>query len=173
MLRLLLLRHAKALRAEGLKDFDRPLKATGREQARRIGEFMAAHGLRPGLALVSTALRARETFDLVDIFLHPPPERIDEPAIYEASADALFAIVRRLPARYADALLVGHNPGFEELANELVASGEGEMLAQFGQHMPTAALAVIDFAADRWNKVARRSGKLALFVTPALAEAEK
>jgi len=173
MRRLMLLRHAKAVKAEGLRDFDRPLKATGRDQARLIGEFMAARGLQPGLALVSTALRARETFDLVDIFLHPPCERMDKPEIYEASAEALFGIVRGLPARHAEALLVGHNPAFEELANELIAAGKKAALAHFGGQMPTAALAVIDFAVDRWSKVERRSGKLALFVTPALAAAEK
>jgi phosphohistidine phosphatase len=106
MRRLMLLRHAKALRAEGLGDFDRPLKAAGRDQARQIGEFMAARGLAPGLALVSTALRARETFDLVDIFLHPPPERVDEKLIYEATLDTLFATVRGLPGSQPGVLLV-------------------------------------------------------------------
>jgi phosphohistidine phosphatase len=173
MRRLMLLRHAKALKLEGLQDFDRPLKASGREQARLIGEFMAAHGLKPGLALVSTALRARETFDLVDIFLHPPPERVDEPELYEATAETLFETVRGLPAKRPDALLVGHNPAFEELANGLIVSGNEAALARFDRHMPTAALAVIDFAVDRWGKIERRSGELALFVTPALAEAEK
>jgi len=169
----MLLRHAKAVRGEGLQDFDRPLKTAGRDQARSIGEFMATRGLAPGLALVSTALRARETFDLVDIFLHPPPERVDEPLIYEATAETLFGIVRGLPARQPSALLVGHNPGFEEFANALISSGEEAALAQFHYHMPTGALAVIDFAADRWSRIERRSGSLALCVTPAHAGAEK
>ena len=173
MRRLMLLRHAKALRAEGLGDFDRPLKAAGRDQARQIGEFMAARGLAPGLALVSTALRARETFDLVDIFLHPPPERVDEKLIYEATLETLFAIVRGLPGSQTGVLLVGHNPGFEELANELISTGDETALARFHRQMPAGALAVIDFAADRWSKIERRSGALALFVTPAQAEAKK
>ncbi|HLL28360.1 MAG TPA: histidine phosphatase family protein [Xanthobacteraceae bacterium] len=173
MRRLMLLRHAKALRAEGLRDFDRPLKSVGREQARSIGQFMAARRLEPGFALVSTALRARETFDLVDIFLHPPPDRADEPLIYEATAESLFDIVRRLPARQPSALLVGHNPAFEEIANELIATGEKAALSHFGGRMPTAALAVIDFEADRWKEVETRSGALAVFATPALVEAEK
>jgi phosphohistidine phosphatase len=173
MRRLMLLRHAKALRAGGLEDFDRPLKASGRDQARQIGEFMAACRLQPGLALVSTALRARETFDLVDIFLHPPPERVDAPLIYEATADALFGIVRGLPGGQPSVLLVGHNPGFEELANELISTGDEAALARFHRQMPTGALAVIDFKAGRWGKIERRSGSLALFVTPAHASAEK
>jgi phosphohistidine phosphatase len=173
MRRLMLLRHAKALRAEGLADFHRPLKPSGREQARLLGEFMAAHDLLPSLAVVSTALRARETFDLVDIFLHPPPERTDEPLIYEATTAALFDIVRRLPDRHASVLLVGHNPSFEELASELIAGGEEAALSRFGRHMPTNALAVIDFTAERWNKIARKSGALSHFVTSTLVEAEK
>lgn len=172
MRRLMLLRHAKALRAEGMADFDRPLKVGGRDEARRIGEFMAAQRLLPGLALVSTALRARETFDLVDIFLHPPPERLDEPRIYEATLEALFAMVRGLPGSQPSVLLVGHNPAFEELANELI-SGDKPALSQSHLHMPTGALTVIDFAADRWGKIERGGGTLALFVTPAHAGAEK
>jgi phosphohistidine phosphatase len=173
MRRLMLLRHAKALRAKGLGDFDRPLKAAGREEARLIGAFMAARGLAPGLALVSTALRARETFDLVDIFLHPPPERVDEPLMYEATAEALLDLVRGLPAKQPSVLLVGHNPAFEELANELISAGDEDALTRFGRHMPTGALAVIDFNADRWSKIKGGSGSLALFVTPAHAAAEK
>jgi phosphohistidine phosphatase len=173
MRRLMLLRHAKALRAEGLGDFDRPLKASGRDQARLIGEFMAAHHLAPGLALVSTALRARETFDLVDIFLHPPPERVDEPLIYEATARTLFEIARNLPGGQPCVLLVGHNPGFEDLANELISAGDETALARFHGHMTKGALAVIDFAADRWSKIKGRGGSLALFATPAHAEAKK
>jgi phosphohistidine phosphatase len=173
MRRLMLLRHAKALRAEGLEDFDRPLRPAGRDQARLIGEFMAAHELAPGLALVSTALRARETFDLVDIFLHPPPERVDEPRIYEATLEALFGIVRGLPGSQPSVLLVGHNPGFEELANELISAGNAAALARFHRHLPTGALAVIDFKADRWSKIEKWRGSLALFVTPAQAEAKK
>ncbi len=173
MRRLMLLRHAKALRAEGLADFDRPLNAAGREEARLIGEFMAAQGLEPGLALVSSALRARETFDLIDIFLHPPPERVDEPLIYEATAEVLFDIVQSLPAKQPSVLLVGHNPAFEGLANELISADDETALARFHGHMPTGALAVIDFKAARWRKIERRSGALALFVTPAQAGAEK
>src|SRR5436190_24210802 len=173
MRRLMLLRQAKARRAEGLKDFDRPLKPTGREQARLIGEFMAARRLEPGFAVVSTAIRARETFDLVDIFLHPPPARVDEPLIYEATAEALFDFVRAFPAKQPSALLVGHNPAVEGLANELISAGEEMALARFDGHMPTGALAVIDFTADRWSKIERASGALALFVTPALADAER
>jgi phosphohistidine phosphatase len=98
---------------------------------------------------------------------------VDEPLIYEATPEALFNIVRRLPAKQSSALLVGHNPAFEELANQLIAPDDEVALDRFGRHMPTAALAVIDFKADRWSKIERASGTLTRFVTPALAEAEK
>jgi phosphohistidine phosphatase len=173
MRRLMLLRHAKALRAEGLADFQRPLKPAGRDQARLIGEFMAERGFVPSLAVASAAVRARETFDLVDIFLHPPPERIEEPLIYEATTAGLFEIVRRLPDRHASVLLVGHNPSFEELANELIAGGEEAAVSRFGRSMPTSALAVIDFTVERWSKITRNSGRLAYFATPDLVEAKK
>jgi len=168
----MLLRHAKAAKVEGLNDFDRPLKPVGREQARRIGAFMAARALVPELAVVSTAVRARETFDLVDIFLHPPPARLDEPLMYEAISKSLFDILRSLPAKHASALFVGHNPGFEDFAGELVGGGEAEALARFGGEMATGALAVIDFPIDRWSAIEWQEGALALFVTPELTEVE-
>jgi len=169
----MLLRHAKAVRAEGLKDFDRPLKPIGREQARHIGAFMSARRLEPELAVVSTAVRARETFDLVDIFLHPPPERIDEPLMYEAIPKGLFDILRSLPPKHGSALFVGHNPAFEDFAGELVSGGNPDALVRFGGEMPTGALAVIDFPTDRWRGIEWQEGALALFVTPELAAAEK
>ena len=173
MRRLMLLRHAKAARQPGLADFDRPLKPLGREQSRALGEFMAANAWIPAFALVSTAIRARETFDLVDIFLHPPPERAEEPLIYEAPSERLLALVRRLPPKHDSALLVGHNPGFEELTNELISTGEEEMLARFKGDMPTAGLAVIDFHVDRWSEIKPATGLLALFVAPAFIDAQK
>jgi phosphohistidine phosphatase len=167
MHRLMLLRHAKAVPAEGRADIERPLSERGQANAQSIGEFMAAHSLETGLALVSPAVRTRQTFDIVDVSLKVSPKIRVEPAIYEASTDTLLKLVQSVGAKQQSVLLVGHNPGFEDLANELVLSGSEPALSQFQRRMPTGALAVIDFDVGSWRRIKRQSGHLSIFITPA------
>lgn len=166
MQRLMLLRHAEALRTKGIADIDRPLSEDGREEARVAGKFMAEQQLDAGLALISPAVRARQTFDLADIFLKNSPKMRLVPAIYEASWTILFKLVRNAPIKQSSVLLVGHNPAFEDLANELIGSGSKPLLSRFRRRMPTGALAVIDFKVKNWNRIKPQSGYLSFFVTP-------
>ena len=165
MRRLLLLRHAKSARPEGVRDFDRPLSKRGREAAPRIGAYLADERLVPDLALVSPARRARETWDLVKPRLGEVSERF-EPRIYEAMADRLLAVVRETGSEIGALLMVGHNPGFEELAKRLAGSGERDAQKQLAWKYPTAALAVINLTIEDWADAAPRSGRLQRFVTP-------
>jgi phosphohistidine phosphatase len=88
---------------------------------------------------VSPAVRARQTWDLVSADLTvPPPTRLEDRA-YAASASALLAIVRELPDDATTVVLVGHNPGIEDLASALT----GRYVS-----MPTSALAVIGWAGE-------------------------
>lgn len=165
MLRLMLLRHAKSGWPDGVADVDRPLARRGQEAAPRMGAYMAAEGLLPDLVLVSPARRARETLDLVARALGPVETR-SEPRIYEASAERLLQVVREAGTARG-LLMVGHNPGFEDLARRLAGHGDRYAFARLAQKYPTAGLAVIDFAAEAWAEVAERSGRLDRFVTPA------
>ena len=94
MRRLMLLRHAKTERAEpGQRDRDRKLMKRGRADAPKLGAYMAHHDLIPDLALVSPAVRAEETWDLVaDAFDKPPRTEADD-RIYNASPHKLLQIV--------------------------------------------------------------------------------
>jgi phosphohistidine phosphatase len=165
MRRLLLLRHAKSARPEGVRDFDRPLSKRGREAAPRIGAYLADEQLVPDLALVSPARRARETWDLVKRRLGGVSERF-EPRIYEATTEELLAIVRGTASEIGALLMVGHNPGFEELAKRLAGSGERDAQKRLAQKYPTAALAVIDLTIEDWGDAAPCSGHLQRFVIP-------
>ncbi len=167
MRRLMLLRHAKTVPAGGGPDIDRPLSERGQANAGSIGEFMAAHVLETGLALISPAARTRQTFDIVDISLKNSPKIRLEPAIYEASTDTLLRLVQSVSAKQPSVLLVGHNPGFEDLANELILSGSKRALSHFQRRMPTAALAIIDFKVNSWKRIKPQSGHLSIFTTPA------
>ena len=165
MRRLMLLRHAKSDWSKGTPDLERPLAVRGREAAPRMGAYLKAESLLPDLALVSPALRARQTWDLVRPSLGAVEER-REPRIYEAPASRLLDVVREVAAGVRTLLMIGHNPGFQELAKLLVGHGDRYALARLVQKFPTAGLAVIDIDAEHWGAAAPRGGRLDRFVTP-------
>jgi len=155
---LILLRHAKASRDDpSLKDFDRPLNHRGEDDAKLMGRYLRNEKLVVEAAVSSPARRALTTTELflkaADISLEPALED----RIYEAGLPQLLRIVSEMDSSHQTVLLIGHNPGFEELAESLT-----------GQYirLPTAALAVIDLSVDRWSDARPRSGRLRALVTP-------
>ncbi|MBS0243078.1 MAG: histidine phosphatase family protein [Proteobacteria bacterium] len=163
-----LLRHAKALRdLPGIQDFDRPLAPRGIEAAPMIGRHMREQGYRPDLVLCSPALRTRQTAALVLEALGPPaPPLTFEPAIYEASAATLLGCIQRADPVAAHVLMIGHNPGFEDLAR-LVAGGQiAEDHAAIRVKFPTAALAVIALDIAAWEETREDCGRIVHFTTP-------
>jgi phosphohistidine phosphatase len=159
MRRLLLLRHAKAVAPSFDDDFGRELTERGRNDARRIGDWIASEALTPDLCIYSGAARTRETCEIVAAALPRPVETIEENALYDASNPLILHLLRALPDRALSALVVGHNPGIGEVASLL--SGDG-LAGRFS----TAALAVITFDGPDWACLAPRSGRLEWFVTP-------
>src|SRR3712207_3973487 len=113
MRRLMLLRHAKAAPPDGMADIDRPLAERGRQALPHVAAHLADEQLFPDLALVSTARRARETWDAVAPRLGDVPVRF-EPRIYEAPPERLLAVVRNVEPEVRTLLMVGHNPGVED-----------------------------------------------------------
>jgi phosphohistidine phosphatase len=156
---LYLLRHAKSSWKDAtLRDFDRPLKGRGRHAAEQIGQVLAQEKLSSALVISSPAVRARETTELVlesaGLKLKPQFEE----RIYEADVRTLLAVVQAIPDSSATAILVGHNPGFENLLSYLTGDH---------RHMPTCALAKIEFDAASWSEVSQEeTGRLEMFVTP-------
>lgn len=131
---LVLIRHGKSDWSSDVADRDRPLAARGRRQAPQAGRWLADHGPRLDLAVVSPAARATQTWELVAAALaDPPPTRVDE-AAYTFDGEALLDVVRGLDDLPTVAL-VGHNPALEELL---------ELLTGEVRRMSTSCLAVID-----------------------------
>ena len=147
---LILLRHAKSDWSGNNADVDRPLSQRGLRDAPRAGQWLA-HGVDSiDLAVVSPANRARTTWELASAELDiEPPVSIDD-RVYAASAGQLLDVVHALPDDADTVLLVGHNPGIEELASLLT----GEPLS-----MPTSALAVIGLEGS-WSTAGRTLAKL-------------
>ncbi|WP_439575888.1 SixA phosphatase family protein [Phreatobacter sp.] len=166
MRRLILLRHTKSDWPAGLRDRDRPLAARGRRAAPLMGRVLVERGLVPDRALVSTARRTTETWDLARAGHPDLPAGTGEPRIYEAPAFQLANVIREVPDPVQTLLMVGHNPGMEDLAFELVGSGDEAARARLGRKYPTGGLAVIACAIDSWRDLARHCGRLDAFVVP-------
>ena len=91
------------------------------------------------------------------------------PELYGADPTQLLQTIRMASAADPRALLViGHNPGMHELALTLTGSGDAAAKKALDDNLPTAGLAIFDFATDDWNDVAFRRGKLVQFVSPKL-----
>ena len=155
---LLLLRHAKSSwKDTSVKDFDRPLNQRGLKAAPAIGRLMRKRKLQPELVLSSPAERARQTTQLVLEAAGLKTEvRYDE-RIYEASAARLFEIVSQIDEEGGMVMMVGHNPGFEELLEALTGEARG---------LSTAALACIELDSEKWSKVKAGENQLAWLVKP-------
>ena len=175
MRRLMLLRHAKTEHdAPTGRDQDRRLDQRGRLDAAAIGTWIGRHPPLPDAVLVSTAVRARQTWEIARdamknaVRVHQPRvELLDE--LYGAEPTQLLRLIRLAevtnPARL---MLIGHNPGMHELALMLAGSGDAAAKKSLEDNLPTAGLAILDFAVDDWNGVAFRRGELVRFTSPKL-----
>ncbi len=160
MLRLLLIRHAKATRKDGrYDDFDRPLTVEGWEEARRIGAFAAAE-YPPDLAIASASRRSRETLAaLLSYTGHALACRLDR-ALYEAGADDLLGFAAEAGASAMTVALVGHNPTVEEAIRHLSWPGDPPAAAASASGVPTGGLVVFEFDAANWRDARPGQGHL-------------
>lgn len=147
--RLILLRHGKAEgRAPSGEDFDRALTERGHANARRIGQRLAELGIGIDLAIVSTAVRARQTWDEAGLAF--PDARVDHrDELYHADPVALAEAA--VEAGVGSVILVGHNPGMHALAFGLAQRGSAEPEAErvLREGFPTASAAVFGFPNGR------------------------
>ena len=149
---LLLLRHAKSSwKAGNVKDFDRPLNQRGLKAAPQVGKSLRKRKLKLDLVLSSPAERARQTTQLMLESARLNVELRYDERIYEASAARLLEVIAQIEDSANVAMLVGHNPGMEDLLK--VLTGEE-------RHLSTAALACIELNVEKWSKVRDGIGRL-------------
>lgn len=149
---LLILRHAKSDWGSGAEsDFERPLSRRGKQDAPKVGAWLYREGLVPDHVVSSPAERARQTTIKVCKSLDIGKKRIVwDPALYEASVPHLLDALARCPIHAATVLLVGHNPGLEELLRHL--AGDDLDPPDDGKLLPTAALARLEMPND-WGRL--------------------
>lgn len=156
---LVLLRHARAADAPGMDDADRPLLPAGESEAVAAGRWLRTSGVLPDIVLCSSALRARQTWDLAAGELQAVPAVTYDERIYDADAPLLSLVRESADDTVRTLLLVGHNPGIHRLAHEL--TGADELRDGF----PAASLAVIGVSGS-WAALASDTAELVAFVPP-------
>lgn len=147
MRRLILIRHAKA--EAGTNDSQRALTRRGLTDAAAVGQLLARAGTVPGVAVVSPAVRARQTWEQVQVGLPAPVPLVIDDDVYRNRVELLFELVQRLPAELDCLALVGHNPSMAEFGYLLDdGAGDPAARAELLAGYPTSAVATFGLAAE-------------------------
>lgn len=155
---LYILRHAKSSWDNpDLADFDRPLNSRGLNAARFMGELIFKRNLQPQVIVSSPAKRAKQTAVFVKEIAEIKSPIIFDEKIYEASSRTLFNLVLEFDDKYESVLLVGHNPGLEDLVR---------ILTRQTVVLPTAALSKISLGIESWAKISVGCGNLDFLIRP-------
>jgi len=143
---LLLVRHVKSAWDDpSLADHDRPLAPRGTKALGRLADYLAGAEYRPDVVLCSSSRRTRDTLEGIRVVL-PDRARVELSGdLYLADANTLLARLHRLDNSDRCAMVVGHNPGLEDLVALLVGSGDAGLRAQLAIKFPTGALAALSF----------------------------
>ena len=165
MRKLLLMRHAKAVRDPGFPDHARSLNQRGRDDAVRVARYLQDNELAPDLAIASDSQRTRETLELAASQFSPAPQTLLDAVLYLAEPSSLLKTIRAVPSSVRKLLMVAHNPGVADLAIALTgkrdyADAETERLLF---SFPTGAVAIIDFDCE-WSGIVEPGGRLARLV---------
>jgi phosphohistidine phosphatase len=165
MKRLVVLRHAKSDWPVGVADRDRPLGRRGQRDAPAAGRWIAEHVGVPDAVWCSPARRTKETWELLAAQLGgSPPVEFDE-RIYEASVSDLVEVLRETAKGSSSVLLVGHNPGVQELVLALAGGQRSEVQMLAETKFPTSGVALLDVNGP-WRELAAGSARLADFAVP-------
>lgn len=168
---LTLLRHAKSgWDGPAQRDFDRGLNGKGRRAAQAVGRHLRSEGLRFDHVVASPAVRVQQTLDEVRGAYGGKLDPAWDRRIYLAAASTLLDLVRELPDAHGAVLLVGHNPGLEDLVLLLVPDAgpeaQGGPRGDVEEKYPTASLAELSFAIDHWADAAEGGATLTRFTRP-------
>ncbi len=168
--KLVLMRHAKSDWPD-VADHERPLAKRGRRDAPVVGRWLGTSGNVPDAVVCSTALRARQTWELAAAGLaaavpDASPVVRYETRVYEATVLGLLMLVREFDTAWRTAVIVGHNPGLAELTAGLASPDSARSPVRLPAAFPTAAVAVLGLPAS-WEEAAPGEARLLAFTAPA------
>ena len=160
MKKLYLIRHAKSSwKNPALRDIDRPLNKRGKHDAPLMGKRLSSYDVLPDAIISSPARRALKTARIIAEELGIARKTIDiRKELYPGEADRLLEMIRSFRDDDDDVVIVGHNPGFTELANLLADSNI--------DNIPTCGIFCVEFHTDTWKSVGKGAGALVFFDYP-------
>lgn len=163
-----LFRHAKSDWHDArARDFDRPLNKRGRKGAEVMARHIRDHGIKWGRMIASPAVRVAETIELGSKAIDVPVAVNWDRRIYLASSATLLDLVHELDDSVSSALMIGHNPGLEDLIFDLVPDdGSSPLRDQIEIKFPTAAFAVLEIPVNSWSDVVDGSARLVHLMRP-------
>jgi phosphohistidine phosphatase len=159
------LRHAKSLQETNVHDHERPLNEVGEKAACVIGKHMKQQKWVPGYVLCSSALRTRQTYDLLVDTMAITPKTTVTDRLYLATPGEIFSSIHKQNPDSDSLLIIGHNPGIHHFSLLLSTQGDKALIDKLENGFPTAALAVIACDVDDWGLVEPEGGELTAFVT--------
>ena len=164
---LILMRHSKSSWDNSYKDdFDRPLNSRGRENAQMVAKHIHSWGFKPELTLCSSALRCKQTLELI-IPYFPKKMHIrylDE--LYLAPERAILEIIKSIKLSIDQMLVIGHNPGLSDLSQSLIYSSNKKNDYSETQQFPTSAASIFEMSINNWVNFKLSESKIIDFVTP-------
>jgi phosphohistidine phosphatase len=160
MKKLLILRHAKTQPDAPAGDHARELTERGHRNAAAMGDYIKTLAGTPDAIITSDATRARQTAEIVATAVGFAEPLTVVPRMYDADVDTLLALVRSILDEVDTAIIIGHNPGFEELAEALAGNHDQ------GVRLPTSGLALLEFDVERWDAARAGTGRLREVATP-------
>jgi phosphohistidine phosphatase len=162
-----LLRHAKSSWTDpALADHDRPLAPRGEWAAALMATHLRAAHIRPALVLCSSARRTRDTLEAIRAAFDDSAEVRVEDRLYGAGATTVLSMLRAVDPAVPSVMVIGHNPGLEDLAGALAGDGTETALRQLRTKFPTCALATLELRSSTWPDLAFGGAFLSSIVLP-------
>jgi phosphohistidine phosphatase len=161
-------RHAKSDWNDArLRDFDRPLNKRGRQGAAVMGRHISEHGIDWQQVLASPAVRVTQTIEIASQAIGATPRVTWDRRIYLANSATLMDVLREVEGDPGSVLLIGHNPGLEDLIFDLVPDdGSSPLRDIVEEKFPTAAFAVLELDIDTWDDLEENCGRLVHLIRP-------
>jgi phosphohistidine phosphatase len=164
---LYLFRHAKSSWDDpALADIDRPLAPRGEMASKAMGQYFELADVHPNLVLCSPSARTRATLANVMPALGDPKSVTYDDALYHAASTTMVRLLQAVPQECGSVMIVGHNPGMENLARYLIGKGNPEDITRLRMKFPTAALAILVLPAGGWTAIGPGSCHLHSYVVP-------
>lgn len=163
-----LYRHAKSDWHDArARDFDRPLNKRGRKGAALMGRHILEHGIKWNRVIASPAVRVAETIEISAEAARASPPVLWDRRIYLASSATLLDLLREQEGDPASIMMIGHNPGLEDLIFDLVPDNGGSPLRDIVEEkFPTASYAVLELDIEGWQDIRENCGRLVHLMRP-------